>query len=161
MQAVFQCPKGDTSLFYYVSKLNVFNFTIYELHSKDVECYVWDEATANRGVNDLGTCVFKYLQNLAQNNSTVDVIFYTDNCVGQQKIKMMLSMYMFAVQHYPNIKTITHKYLIKGHTQNEVTLHIPSLKGRLKSKSEVVQYTPLRPLLVQSKLLDQTLHLSG
>ncbi|CAK1598166.1 unnamed protein product [Parnassius mnemosyne] len=119
MQAVFQCPKGDISLFYYVSKLNVFNFTIYDLHSKDVECYVWDEATANRDVNDLGTCLFKYLQNLAQNNSTVDVIFYTDNCVGQQKNKIMLSMYMFAVQHYPNIKTITHKYLIKGHTQNE------------------------------------------
>lgn len=119
LQAVFQCPKGDTSLFYYVSKLNVFNFTIFELRSKKVDCYIWDEATGNRGVNDLGTCVFKYIQNLASNGDDIEIIFYSDNCVGQQKNKMMLSMYMFAIRSYPNIKAITHKYLIKGHTQNE------------------------------------------
>lgn len=143
LQAVFQCPKRDTSLFYYVSKLNVFNFTIYDLRSKGVECYIWDEATANRGVNDLGTCVFNYLQKLAQTNNTVNVIFYSDNCVGQQKNKFMLAMYMFAVQRFPNIKTIIHKYLIKGHTQSEGdsahSLIERQIKKRIKSGP---MYTP-------------------
>jgi hypothetical protein len=29
LQAVFQCPKGDVSVFYYKSKLNVLHLTIY------------------------------------------------------------------------------------------------------------------------------------
>lgn len=64
LQAVLQCPRGDVSSFYYVSKLNVFNFTMYELKSKAVKCFIWDESEANRGVCEIGTCVLKYLESL-------------------------------------------------------------------------------------------------
>lgn len=37
LQAVMQIAKGDVSVFYYKSKLNVFNFTIYDLKSNECE----------------------------------------------------------------------------------------------------------------------------
>lgn len=82
-------------------------------------CYVWDESNANRGVNEIGTCVFNYLTKISETGTDLNVVFYSDNCAGQQKNKFMISMYLYAVQNLPNIKSITHKYLIKGHTQNE------------------------------------------
>lgn len=119
LEAVFQCPKGEISVFYYKSKLNVLNLTVYNIKTNVAECYVWDESNANRGVNEIGTCVFNYLTNISETGTDLNVVFYSDNCAGQQKNKFMISMYLYAVQNLPNIKSITHKYLIKGHTQNE------------------------------------------
>lgn len=120
LQAVMPCPRGDVSNFYYTSKLNLLNFTITELGTKDTTCYVWHEGEGARGINEIGSCVFMYLTKL-NNNATMpcDVTFYSDNCCGQQKNKYMLAMYQYATQVLPNIKSVTHKFLVKGHTQNE------------------------------------------
>nr|CAH7748207.1 unnamed protein product [Callosobruchus chinensis] len=69
LQATLPCPKGETSNFYYISKLNVYNFTIFNLKTKDVECYVWHEGHAHRGADEIGTCVLKYLENLRCNKN--------------------------------------------------------------------------------------------
>lgn len=92
LQAVFQCPKGEISVFYYKSKLNVLNLTIYDLKTNQVESYVWDESQAHRGVNEIATCVFKYLKQISDGDKPVDVVFYSDNCAGQQKNKFMMAM---------------------------------------------------------------------
>ena len=47
-----------------------------------------------------------------------EIIFYSDNCAGQQKNKFMLALYIYAVKMF-GIDSITHKFLVKGHTQNE------------------------------------------
>lgn len=61
-----------------------------------------------------------YLQFLRKRAVTgdEDFIFYSDNCSGQQKNKFMIALYLYADSHL-KVKSITHKYLIKGHTQNE------------------------------------------
>ncbi|CAI6375140.1 unnamed protein product [Macrosiphum euphorbiae] len=110
-------PKGDVSSFYYRSKLNVLNFTIYDMQKNIADCYVWDVSNGHRGVNELGTCIWKYLEMKSDKNEG-DVIFYSDNCPGKNKNKFILALYIHAVHQFKNIKTITHKYLIKGHTQN-------------------------------------------
>jgi hypothetical protein len=125
LQAVLPCPKGDASSFCYVSKLNVFNFTVFNLQTNDVQCYLWHEGLAQRGANETGSCVLRYLELLQQNsNSTdekkeIDVIFYSDNCAGQQKNLFMIAMYMYAVLKYECKYSITHKFVITGHSQNE------------------------------------------
>lgn len=126
LQAVMQCPRGNSSGFYYKSKLNCFNLTVTELKKKDskvayenVHCYVWTESDAKRGALEIGSCIWEYLKSLCEeDDEEKEVIFYSDNCCGQNKNKYITSLYMFAVQTL-NIKSITHKFLIKGHTQNE------------------------------------------
>lgn len=115
LQAVLPTPCGEVSSFYYKSKLATYNFTIFDPVPKQGYCYVWSENCAKRGANEIGTCVLKFLQEFCNGNS---VTFYSDNCAGQNKNKFIAAMYLFAIGNL-NIPSITHKFLITGHTQNE------------------------------------------
>ncbi|CAH2086925.1 unnamed protein product [Euphydryas editha] len=120
LQSVMPCPRGEVSSFFYISKLNVLNFTITELGTNNTKCFVWHEGAGARGVNEIGSCVLMYLKNLNEKASCdFDIVFYSDNCCGQQKNKFMLAMYQYAINELPKLRSITHKFLIKGHTQNE------------------------------------------
>ena len=85
LQAVFQLLKGDISLFYYKSKLNVLNLTLNNLKSNTCDCYVWDETNGNRGVNKINSCVLNFIEKINDGDAEKDIIFWSDNCAGQQK----------------------------------------------------------------------------
>jgi hypothetical protein len=117
LQAVMQLPKGDVSLFYYSSKLNAFNLTFLNPNSMVGHCYVWDESVGHRGANEIGSCLLNYVTKGIENRPGSDVVLYTDNCGGQQKNQFMVALYLYMVQTM-DIASLTHKFLIKGHTQN-------------------------------------------
>lgn len=122
LQAVLPCPTGNTSVFYYKSKINCYNFTITNIVTQQTTCFFWHEGAGKRGANEITSCVFKYLCLVSQNLSAqgnVKITFYSDNCTGQNKNKYMSAMFLYAVQKLPNIAEIDHKFLICGHTQNE------------------------------------------
>lgn len=131
LQAVLQSPKGDTSAFFYKSKLNSYNFTVSFLNKKvegqikdaydDVHCFFWNETDAKRGANEIGSCLLKIFEKISSESADdggVHLVLYSDNCCGQNKNKFMVALYLYVVTHL-NIESITHKFLIKGHTQNE------------------------------------------
>lgn len=71
LEAVLQCPRGQTSSFYYKSKLNCYNLTVTELTRNEskaayenVHCYFWSEKDAKRGAVEIGSCVWHYLKDL-------------------------------------------------------------------------------------------------
>ncbi|XP_047513909.1 uncharacterized protein LOC125055490 [Pieris napi] len=122
LQAVMQVPKGQVSLFFYKSRINCLNLTVSDLNAKDVVCFFWDETEAKRGANEIGSCVLAYIELIlakSDPNNDVDIIFYSDNCCGQQKNKYLLSVYAYAVNNMLRVNSITHKFLIRGHSQNE------------------------------------------
>lgn len=169
LQAVMQCPTGDTSAFFYKSKLNCFNFTIVEMLKKtetaqkrkkddkdneneigaygNVYCYFWDEVQGKRGANEIGSCILHYLQRLNEQNRNIklNVTFYSDNCCGQNKNKFITSLYSYAVTIFDNIHTITHKYLIKGHTQNEGDNVHSLIEKEIKSLDQYTHPTTTLP----------------
>lgn len=148
LQAVLQSPRGDISAFYYKSKFNSYNFTVTELNKKeskkkfgsynDVHCFFWKETDAKRGAIEIGSCLLQYMETIskAYTNDDLNIIFYSDNCCGQNKNKYIATLYLYAVTHL-NIQSITHKFLIKGHTQNEAdnvhSLIKKEIKKNLKS----------------------------
>ncbi|RVE43346.1 hypothetical protein evm_011986 [Chilo suppressalis] len=133
LQAVLPVPRGDVSVFYYKSKLNCFNFTICELGTDNTECFFWNEVEGQRGACEIGTCVYKYLQKKsAATSEPLELVFYSDNCCGQQKNQFIISLYIYAVEEMPNVKSITHKFLIKGHTQNEGDAAYSTIERQIK-----------------------------
>lgn len=63
--------------------------------------------------------IWEYLKDIcAQDEEEKHITFYLDNCYGQNKNKYITTLYMYAVNNL-NIGSITHKFLIRGHTQNE------------------------------------------
>ncbi|XP_039284294.1 uncharacterized protein LOC120351365 [Nilaparvata lugens] len=115
LQAVLPVPCGEVSVFYYKRKLNCYNFTIFSIEEKQGYCNFWSENIARRGVNEIAIFVYSYLKDYCHKKR---VIFYSDNCAGQNKNKSMVALYCFALAHL-EIEEITHKFLIVGHTQNE------------------------------------------
>jgi hypothetical protein len=71
-----------------------------------------------------------------------DIIFFSDNCCGQQKNKFVLCLYYYAGSILP-IKSITHKFLIRGHMQNEVdVVHSIIEKNIRRAKKSGPIYSP-------------------
>lgn len=111
----------------------------------DVYCYFWDETQGQRGANEIGSCVLDYLEvlNAKHEGKAIHVTFYSDNCCGQNKNKYIISLYSYAVYKFQNIHSITHKYLIKGHTQNEgESVHSLIEKEIQKRKKSGPVYAP-------------------
>lgn len=57
LQAVLLCPETQASSMYYKTKLQVHNFTLFDLRTKEGYCYIWDESQG-----DLSSEVFACLQ---------------------------------------------------------------------------------------------------
>ncbi|CAG5044460.1 unnamed protein product [Parnassius apollo] len=72
----------------------------------------------SKGSIEIGTCVYKFLERVAEEYPDSDVIFYSDNCCGQQKNRFVFSMYCYAFEKLA-INSVCHKFLISGHSQNE------------------------------------------
>lgn len=66
-------------------------------------------------------------------------VFYSDNCSGQNKNQVLLSMHLYAVKTL-KIPSITHKYLIVGHTQKKGDVMHSLIEKQL---SLVTKKTPL------------------
>lgn len=144
LQAVMPCPTGDVSIFYYKSKINSYNFTVCQLGSDVVDCFFWNECEGQRGANEIGTCLWLYLQKTAplHDNDNLELTFYCDNCCGQNKNKYIFALFLHAVRTL-KIKTITLKFLICGHTQNEGdAVHSVIKKQIKKAKKSGPIYIP-------------------
>lgn len=114
-----QYQKAWFRLFITLANLTV--STISDLYAKNVECYFWNETEGKRGADEIGSCVLNYIKLLVEkiNKPDIDIIFYSDNCCGQQKNKYLLAAYAYALPKF-NVRSIEHKFLICGHSQNEV-----------------------------------------
>lgn len=123
LQAALPTPRGDVNSFYYKSRLNSYNFTVCQLENKGlgpVQCYFWHEGEGKRGSNEIGTCLLDYLRKVsaAADSQKLNIVLYSDNCGGQGKNKFIISAFLYAVANF-NINSITHKFLVVGHGQNE------------------------------------------
>ncbi|XP_050300714.1 uncharacterized protein LOC126739194 isoform X1 [Anthonomus grandis grandis] len=111
LQAVLTTPCGEISTFYYKRSLSSYNFTIFDIKDKLGHCFFWYEGIAKRGANEIGSCIYNFFRSDACKSE--NVIFYSDNCAGQNKNKFLCCLYLFCVTHKNKIKTITHKFLEK------------------------------------------------
>lgn len=115
LEQVLLTPHSKESILYYTRKLCTFNLTVYDLASKNAQAYVWNESIAKRGACEIATCMYKYLE--SQQNKK-HVILYSDSCGGQNKNRYFLTMLWYAKRKF-SFQKIEHKFLERGHTQNE------------------------------------------
>jgi hypothetical protein len=113
LQKVLICPRSETSVMYYKSKLSIFNFTIWDENEKEGHCYLWNETEGQKGANEVATNVYDFIQKKVK-DGTQEFFFYSDGPTGQNKNRMVFSMYLTAAQKF-NVK-ITHRFLEPGHT---------------------------------------------
>ena len=137
LQQVLPCPLGEASMLFYNRQLSVYNLTVFEMCLNIGHNFMWHEGIAARGANDIGSCVFRYLQMLSE-TTVREVVFYSDCCGGQNRNRFIPTMYMHALEH-TSISKITHRFLESGRTHNEGD-SVHSVIERKKKKATI--YTP-------------------
>lgn len=115
-QKINNTPHGEISVLYYKRKLSVYNFTIFDAGSKEAACYMWDETVAKRGANEVASCLFSFINRKAK-VGVKDFRLWSDNCAGQNRNRIVFFMYLYVSKLF-NID-LCHRFLEKGHTQNE------------------------------------------
>lgn len=117
LQQILVTPRSMSSQLFYRRKLATYNLTVYDLGRSMGHCYVWHEGMAKRGCKNIASCVWNFIKyRSAEGIKTFS--FFTDNCAGQNKNRVIFTMYLHAVRKF-ELDEITHSFLEKGHTQNE------------------------------------------
>lgn len=115
LQSVLLCPKTLDSALYYKQKLQVHNFTIFELNDKHVFLYVWHEANGGVTANEFTSCIVDYISKKSDNYKKI--ILISDGCNYQNRNKTLGSA-LSDLSKKMQI-TIEQLFLVKGHTMME------------------------------------------
>ena len=76
----------------------------------------WSEVEGNRGSNEIGTCMHKWLEQLP--SAIKEVFLFSDTCGGQNRNQNVAALLLYAVQTLA-VKVITHNFLESGNTMME------------------------------------------
>jgi len=79
LQAVLTVPRSDVSIFYYISKVANYNFTVCEIQSMEAICYLLHEGETHRGPNEIASCLLKFIQKKSEDRTNVfEIIMVVD-----------------------------------------------------------------------------------
>lgn len=137
LQGVLQLPTSDVSPMYYSRKLCTYTLTIYELAPPNIAfCYVWTETNGKRGSLEIGTCLYKYIEQLSE--TVTEISLFSDTCSGQNRNQNISALLLYLVQINPHVHVIEQKFLESGHSYMEVDSMHNSIE---KAKKYVPVYT--------------------
>lgn len=132
LQAILSVPFSGDNQIYYRRKLNVYNFTIFEGHDSNGDCFVWDECAGSKGSSEIATCIYMYLSSLPK--TVTHVSTFSDTCGGQNRNKYFAAAMLYAVSH-THINLIDVKYMESGHSYLEAdSMHATIERARKNKK---------------------------
>ena len=118
VQAVLLCPKTDASCMYFKTKLQVHNFTLMNLKTRDGYCYVWDETSGTLSSDVFAWLQFDHFRAYLEANEEIDtLIVWSDGCGYQNRNATVTNAYLQLAAERKI--TIEQKFLVPGHTQME------------------------------------------
>lgn len=135
-QKILNCPHGNVGLFYYKRKLSIYNFTVFDLASQEGYCYMWPEINGKHGACEVASCLSKFIDGKVLDGAK-EFRFWSDNCAGQNRNRIVFAFYTYAAKKYGI--TIVHRFLERGHTQNEADSVHALIERNAKNK---LIYTP-------------------
>ncbi|CAB3224987.1 unnamed protein product [Arctia plantaginis] len=161
VESVKLAPYLQASAIYYKTKLCVHNFTLYNLATKEVMCYWFDESNSTLEASVFASCLLDHLEKILS-QKLLPVILYSDGCCAQNR-NVTLSNALLRLAFEKNI-VITQKYLEKGHTQMECDSVHSAIECKLKGKEIYLpqQYMAITktarsdPMPYEARYLDYT-----
>ena len=119
LEKVLTVPYSQAGQLYYLRKLNVFNFTVFEHASKKGFAFVWNECEGKRGSAEIGTCLVKYISTIGP--KVVHLIIFSDSCGGQNRNQFTAHAVIHGLKQNKNeLEIVDQKFLVRGHTDMEV-----------------------------------------
>ena len=110
LQQVLNCPHGEISSYYYHRKLSVYNLTVYNIGNASANCYMWPEVIASRGANAIASCLLSFITEQASLGRKIFELL-SDNCSGQNRNRIVATLYWLLVGRVNVVKCVTHSFL--------------------------------------------------
>lgn len=119
LQRALEMPVVQTSEVYYMRQLWLYNLGIYDEVRKIGYMYVWNEAIASRGSQEVASCLHKHFMKYIPKD-TQKIILRSDACSGQNRnIKMALMLKkFFCMWEQPELASIEQHFYVSGHSYN-------------------------------------------
>lgn len=136
LQSVKLCPMLQASALYYKTKLCVHNFTMYNLHTRDVHCYWFDEHNAGLVESVFVSCIIDCLRKTLS-EKPLPIVLFSDECSSQNRNVILSNALLHLAIEY---NVITQTFLEKGHTQMECDSSHSAIECKLKNKE--IYYLP-------------------
>lgn len=133
LQQVMSAPRFFAGSSYYKRKLNVYNFTVYEVTTREGYCYTWTEAECHRGANDVASCLVKYLHKIDAEESYTRVVIYSDTCGGQNRNRIVCTAISSFLSSAKTVKVVEQKFFESGHSHMECDSMHSAIETAFKS----------------------------
>ena len=114
LQQTLPYPKLNANKAYYLRKLWMYNFCVYDCESNISHMFLWDETQGGRGADEIGSCVLQWLEEVYDEPFHTLRIF-ADNCGGQNKNVFIVLMLLQQV-HKLRLKRVELIFMVSGHS---------------------------------------------
>ena len=118
LQQVIFLPRSNRCEIFYKRRLSCYNFSVYDVKSKDAHCFLWNETVAGRGANEIASHLATYLVEADEHGFEVASLF-CDGCAGQNKNSVMCAMMMNVLKTTRHLNEVTIFYFETNHGQSE------------------------------------------
>ncbi|XP_030751408.1 uncharacterized protein LOC115878937 [Sitophilus oryzae] len=113
LQQVLSLPALTHGQMFYLRQLSCYNFGIHVGDTNKGLMHLWHEGITGRGGNEIASCVLKTL--LSGFTKKQKLVVWSDNCVGQNKNKMLLFLWIYLVTK-GYFQEINQEVLMSGHS---------------------------------------------
>lgn len=136
---------------YFVSRLVVFNETFAPLQKKGPKtsyCVLWHEAIGGRNGFNIVDAILKLFE---QERDAQDFILWADNCSAQNKNWILFTALIASVNKENGPKSITIRYLTKGHTHMTADGVHGNIEKRISRLRNIYDYNDLKNAIRTSR----------
>lgn len=115
LEKTLPLPRLPTGILFYKRQLWLYNLGIHSGTNNAGYFYVWLENEAGRGAQEIGSCLYKHINEKVSSNIE-ELILWSDSCGGQNRnIKMTLIMKTILESH-TSLQKIIMRFLVSGHS---------------------------------------------
>lgn len=145
LQQVIHLPITKESSVFYKRRLGVFNLTFYNIGTKEVFCYTWDESQSKRGSSEISTSLYMALQHY-DTQGIQNVYLFSDGCPGQNKNSIIPTMLLYFVSRSKCITDISLRFFEPYHGQNEGDSCHSAISYAVQKAGDIIIPSQLHPI---------------
>ena len=149
---------GRGTLFY-KRRLAGYDFTVYELGTRDGFCYFHHEGIAKRGATEIASNLFNYLSILDEQRKE-EVSLFSDGCIGQNKNCILPAMLMYFLAESLSVTKITLYYFETSHGQSEGESIHSTIERALKNTGDLFLPCQLAMLILGARKNPKRYHVT-
>ena len=114
LQKTLVTPSISAGVAYYKRQLATYNLGVHNLSNNDAVMYMWHEGCASRGASEIGSCLWKFVNEGIQQGAT-NITAFCDSCGGQNRNFKIATFMCHCVSSLP-LESFTVHYMQSGHS---------------------------------------------